>query len=796
MKQLFYYAAILFAIVACSKSEPADNGSDNGGGNTSTTPTITLNKSSVSFDEFADEEKISFSATADWTAEIVNDRADSWLSVSPLSGTSGDASITIKAKDNDTPDDRTASIAIKAGSATKTITVSQKQKDALTVTASKFEVNAEGGEVKIEVKANIDFEYAIDESAKDWIKYEGTRAMKTSTLVFSIAENDDTKKREGNIAIKSGEFNEVVTIYQAGSEPSIVISQNEYVVSSDGETIAVEVTSNVDVAVEMPADADWISENTTRATSTNTYRFDIQPNEDYDQRTTEIKFTNKENNLSEVVTVTQTQKDALVVAKDSYTVDSDGDQIQIEVGHNVDFDVEISADWITKADNTRAFVTETLTFNIAKNPNYDNREGTILFKSKDGALSQAVKVYQAQEDALIISKKDIVVSCEGGIIEFEMQTNVEFEVSKTKVDWLHEVKTRGLTTHTLRYEVDANSLYESRYATINIMAKDGTVLDELKIKQYYNTPNTKDNIWDGSIADSYYTYGKGTEDSPYMIISCAEMAKLAEEVNQGNSFEGKHFIILANLDFNSTPFIPIGNSEDTYFSGYFDGNGKKLSNLSIAPNRYKGLFGHIKNATINDIYIDDIHTGYDNKGYYVGGIAGYADKSTITNCCTFGMVSGDVCAGSIVAYSTEGSSIRNCYSACQNQYREIWGHIGGLVGYNCGDIQCCYYYGSINAMDYYPQTTGGIVGYNHSTAYMLTCYYLSSPAGAMQQLKFCGSLNWGTCYYCGSFNLWGQINGSGGTNLYEELNKWVNSRQTSDNYYRNWTNSSFPQFIY
>ena len=483
MKRFLLYLLTVVSIVACSEGEPADNGSDDGGGNTPTTPTITLNKSSVSFDELADEESISFSTTADWIAEIVNDRADGWLSVTPQSGSAGDASITIKAKENDTPDERNASVRIKAGSASKTISVSQKQKDALTVTASKFEVETEGGEVKIEVKANIDFEYAIDESAKEWIKYEGTRAIKTSTLTFSVAENDDTEKREGKIAIKSGEFNEVVTIYQAGSEPSIVISQNEYVVSSDGETISVEVSSNVDVAVEMPTDADWISENTTRATSTNTYRFDIQPNEDYDQRTAEIKFTNKENNISEVVKVTQVQKDALVVAKESYTVESDGGQLHIEVGHNVDFDIEISNDWITKAENTRAFVTETLNFNIAKNPTTDNREGTIVFKSKDGKLTQTVKVYQAQEDALIISKKDIVVSDEGGTISFELQTNVEFTVSEPDVDWLRAVTTRGLTTHTLNYTVDANTSYDSREAKIVVTDTKNNKSETITITQ-------------------------------------------------------------------------------------------------------------------------------------------------------------------------------------------------------------------------------------------------------------------------------------------------------------------------
>lgn len=411
MKHLFklWIAATLLFIAGCSESN--DNGDPNdNGSNTPTTPTITLNKSSVSFDELADEESISFSTTADWIAEIVNDRADGWLSVTPQSGSAGNASITIKAKENDTPDERNASVRIKAGSASKTISVSQKQKDALTVTASKFEVEAEGGEVKIEVKANIDFEYAIDKSAKEWIKYEGTRAMKTSTLTFSVAENDDTDKREGKIAIKSGEFNEVVTIYQAGGKPSIVISQNEYVVSSDGETISVEVSSNVDVEVEMPADADWISENTTRATSTNTYRFDIQPNKDYDQRTAEIKFTNKENGLSEVVAIKQMQRDAIVLADSEYEFGIDGGNLDFEIQTNVDITVKISdnaKNWIQQVES-RGLEAKKLFFNVYSYSGQEDREGTITLSG--GNATQTITVKQSGLKDILEKEREALIA--------------------------------------------------------------------------------------------------------------------------------------------------------------------------------------------------------------------------------------------------------------------------------------------------------------------------------------------------------------------------------------------------
>ena len=400
----------IVAMVACSDNSSTEGGGNNGGNNgggQTTQASLTVSPTNVDFSTDGGTSKVTITSSAAWTAEFVNDRAEDWCSIDSTSGSAGTSTLTITVTANDTPDDRTASIVVKSGTLSKTINVSQKQKDALTVTSSKFEVDAEGGEVVVEVKANIDFEYAIDDAAKDWISYEGTRAIQTSTLVFKVAKNDDTEKREGTITIKSGEFSEDVMIYQAGTGPSIVISQNEYTVSSDGETIAVEVSSNVDVAVEIPEDVDWIKESTTRATSTNTYYFDISPNEKYVQRTAEIVFTNKENNLSEVVKVTQNSKEAIVVANNSYVVDSDSDQIQINVGHNIEFDIEIGCDWITNVD-TRALTNETLIFNIAANTTGNNREGTIKFVSKDKTITQSVSITQY---AQTISEIYVEVSC-------------------------------------------------------------------------------------------------------------------------------------------------------------------------------------------------------------------------------------------------------------------------------------------------------------------------------------------------------------------------------------------------
>ena len=497
MKQFLFCLLALLTTIACT------NPNDNGGSTDNPEPDkpkaeLTLNVSSVDFTAEGGESEVSFVSSEAWSAEVLNDRADGWCSVTPTSGEAGEATIRITATANQTTDDRSASVIIKAGKLSKTVKVNQKQMDALTVTSSKFEVGCIGGEIQIEVKANIDFQYAIEESAKGWITYRQTRALKSSTLIFAVAENSNVEKREAKIYITHGELTEVVTIYQEGSKPTIVISKSEYVLSAGSETIAVEVKSNVDVAVELPADVNWIRESKSRATSTNTYYFEISANEQYDPRYAEIKFINKENNLSEVVKITQSQRDAIVIAKDSYTISSDGGDIQVEVGHNVEFDINIDCDWITRVA-TRAFASQTITFSIAENTTPDAREGTITFKSKDGKLAQTVKVYQEQKDVLVVGNKDITVSADSGTLAIELQTNVEFSVSEPSANWLRAVQTRALTNNILHYEYDANNGYESRQTQIVVTDSKNNRSETITITQ-----SQKDAI---VIAKDSYTIG-------------------------------------------------------------------------------------------------------------------------------------------------------------------------------------------------------------------------------------------------------------------------------------------------
>ena len=114
---------------------------------------------------------------------------------------------------NDTYDERNAKVTIKAGATTQSFVVTQKQKDGLTVTSNKVEVSAEGGDIAIEVKANVDFKVEI---SVDWIvQNTKSRGLESKPLSFTVAENTTDEAREGLITISSGELKQEIKVIQA-----------------------------------------------------------------------------------------------------------------------------------------------------------------------------------------------------------------------------------------------------------------------------------------------------------------------------------------------------------------------------------------------------------------------------------------------------------------------------------------------------------------------------------------------------------------------------------------------------
>ena len=400
MKKVWFMLAMMVCILAsCS-----DGGSENP---VEPTPKpeevkteITIDSgiisNGLSFGVAGSEQSISFSVNADWTLSVASTSSGAtWCKASATSGNKGTANVKFTVDENTGYDDRSVSVTIKAGSVSKTFTITQKGADALLVTTNKYEVAQEGGQIEIEVKANIDYQMEISETAESWITEASSRALTTYKHTFDIALNEDAEKREGEITFKSGDKVETVKVYQAGGA-LILLSQNEYTVNDTGETISVDIKSNVEYGVQMP-DVDWITDEAfSRGMSSHTLKYVIAPNEGYDSRSAEIIFYDKNSDLKETLKVVQAQKDAIIISEKNFSVSREGGTIEVKVNTNVDFEVQIPSDvtWVSQTDS-RALSKKSVYLKVAENTGDDAREVEIVFINKESQISESVTISQA-----------------------------------------------------------------------------------------------------------------------------------------------------------------------------------------------------------------------------------------------------------------------------------------------------------------------------------------------------------------------------------------------------------------
>jgi len=166
---------------------------------------------------------------------------------------------------------------------------------------------------------------------------------------------------------------------------------------------------------------------------------------------------------------------------------------------------------------------------------------------------------------------------------------------------------------------------------------------------------------------------------------------------------------------------PIGTA-DTPFTGKFNGNGHKITDLAInrSDEWYVGLFGYISGGSVSDLGVEIAAGGVNGGSSYVGGIAGsVTGNSTIANCYSMGDISSSAYAGGISGYADDRSTITGCYSMGNISGSSS----GGIAGYvnSSGTITDCYSTGSISG-----GTCGGVVGHMGSNSIITDCHSTGS----------------------------------------------------------------------
>lgn len=152
--------------------------------------------------------------------------------------------------------------------------------------------------------------------------------------------------------------------------------------------------------------------------------------------------------------------------------------------------------------------------------------------------------------------------------------------------------------------------------------------------------------------------GAGTYNNPYKINSASDLNKLRILVNASTapySDLGVFYMQTTHIDLSAySPWSHIGLNLSHPFKGLYNGNGYKISNITVQPSSLDtGLFGFTGNATLQNIVIE---SGSITSNRWVGGIVGYAHNTNISGCINKAIItSTGGFAGGIVGYFLRSS---------------------------------------------------------------------------------------------------------------------------------------------
>lgn len=143
-----------------------------------------------------------------------------------------------------------------------------------------------------------------------------------------------------------------------------------------------------------------------------------------------------------------------------------------------------------KAKVTENGLKGTITVVVGSNVDFEYDKVSVIVTNGNKTLLK--KITFNARGAIVVTDEHTtsLMSCKGGVVNFKIAANVEYEVSITSggspAGWVQYAGTKSLTPYTLEFQVDSNS-GARRTATITVFSSETTDTAEFTIIQYAST---------------------------------------------------------------------------------------------------------------------------------------------------------------------------------------------------------------------------------------------------------------------------------------------------------------------
>ena len=369
------------------------------------------------------------------------------------------------------------------------------------------------------------------------------------------------------------------------------------------------------------------------------------------------------------------------------------------------------------------------------------------FALPDGEYKYTVSAFGYGEQSGKITVKGGAVDETVKLTAAEKRT-VTFNIAPADVNASVTVTWNG---QTISAESDGSYLLPEGDYTYTVKAKGyAKVSDTLTVSKdaAVSVTLTPSNAWDGTEKET--PSGSGTQAAPYQIENGAQLAWLADKVNNSTSVTKLYAELTDDIDLGGYAFTPIGTQSgysSVYpYQGSFDGQGHTVTGLNVSA-QYAGLFGVIQDAEIKNVIVQGTVTSSNGDA---GGIVGRAigTTNTITNCGNEANVSGGSNVGGILGNSQNWNTvvkITGCYNTGSISAKDRAAGIIGRYNGSNPEIVDCYNTGAITSEDY---ATGIYAG---SSSKISNCYTTGRIQGSDNSKT--GAFTTGkndtlpTCYY-------------------------------------------------
>ena len=433
--------------------------------------------------------------------------------------------LVVSVKANNTYDARTDTVTLTdtISKSSRYLTVKQARNTGLFLDKTYAEASMYGDTISTKLKHNVSYEVQIPDTC-NWVtqaQTSKTRGLDTTTITFYVKENKTYKDRDAVITVfnKDEKLTDKLTIHQPFKTEFKADSTN-FEVNQYGDTITVNLTTNIPYDVIIPEDCSWITKKSssgtrsqaalTRGTEKKTLTFFIKENKTYHGRDGVVTLSNKDAGVSIAIKIHQPFTAEFKPDKNYFEASQYGDTVSIKMTSNVSYDVTIpdDCDWITRigSQKTRGVETSSILLKVAENKTYKAREAVVKVSNKDAGVSESITISQPFNTVFSVEKKDFEVPMEGSTFTVSLKHNIGYDVSiPSSCNWISKVtgarkagirsatrSAKGIDTTAIVFRAAENTTTKEREATITISNKDAGAEIKIYVHQPFTTTFTVD----------------------------------------------------------------------------------------------------------------------------------------------------------------------------------------------------------------------------------------------------------------------------------------------------------------